>query len=145
MAPKRKYTARETRLIRDWVAKNYPDKPQWKRVRLGPIPGTPAAAIYKGLRRWVDLVIWDEPYIILVEAKMRPKPEGIAELELYDRLFPETPEFSMFKDKPRRLIYLTTLYDEVIDRMCKEKGIELVVFRPKWVEEWWKEVLEKAK
>jgi len=140
---KRKYERREWRLIYEWVRENYPTDPQWMRQRIGPIPGTPAEAIYKGLRRWVDLIILHDDTIILVEAKMRPMPEGVAELELYNKLFPKTPEFSRFKDLPRKLIYLTTAYDEIIDDMCKEKGIELVVFRPEWVIEWEKEWAER--
>lgn len=142
---KRNYVPRETNLLYEWVKKEYPDKLQWRRVRLGAIPGTPADDIYKGLRRFADLIVWDGKNIIIIEGKMRPQPVGLAELELYGRLFPSTPEFSDFKDKPIRLIFLTTAYDEMIEELAKEKGIELVVYRPDWIEEWEQEWIHRRK
>jgi len=123
--------------LNEWVKTNFPTSLQWRNVRVGPIPGTPEDRIYAGLRRWVDFIIYHEDTIILVEGKMRPEPAGVAELDLYGRLFPKTPEFKTFWDKPVRKIYLTTKYDETIDAMCKERGIELVVYEPEWVKVWW--------
>lgn len=139
----RTYNPRERRLIAEWMAKNHPNVLQWKRQRLGALPFSPEAKLYKGLRRWVDEVFLEGGVVFLVEAKMRPMPEGLAQLELYDRLFTKTPEFKELWDNPRRLIYLTTKYDETIDEMAKEKGIELIVYTAGWVDEWWREKIAK--
>lgn len=139
----RKYVARETKLLKEWRVKNYPENPYWRQVSLGPTPGTKYAKYYKGLRRWADLIILTDKEIIIVEAKMRPKPEGYAELELYKDLFTQTPEFKMYWDMPIRLIYLTTKYDQTIDKLCKEKDIELVIYDPAWVKKYWKDLMKR--
>lgn len=136
---KREYNPRESRLINQWIREKHPTTTQWKRVRLGAIPGTTEDKLYAGVRRWADLIMFDGTSMIIIEAKMRPQPEGIAELEVYRKLLPKTPEFSAFSDKPIRLVFLTTIYDETISELCKEKGIELEVFRPPWVVAWWEE------
>jgi len=51
----------------------------------------------------------------------------------------------MFKDKPIKLIFLTTVRDAETEALCKEKGIIYEVFRPPWIVEYWHELLAKAK
>jgi len=131
----RGYVPRETRLIREWLAEFHPTALQWRRVRLGAIPGTPEAAIYKGIRHWADCIFFEDDTVHIVEAKMRPLVDAIAQLELYNKLFDKTPEFKQYWDKPRKL--------ETVDAMCKEKGIELVVYTKPWVEEYWKKVIAR--
>lgn len=145
MVAKRKYEPRETRLINEWVKGNYPEALQWRLPRLGPIPGTEGDKYYKGLRRWCDYVIFVKDTVFIIEAKMRPKPEGLAELEVYDRLFPKTPEFKELWNKPRKLVYLTTKHDDIIAELSAEKNIEFVVYAPEWVKEWWIERMEKGR
>ena len=132
----RKYERREFRLLMEWVKKNYPDKPQWFRVRLGPAVFQGEEKLYQMLRRWADAVVFTGEKILIIEAKMRPMPEGIAELELYRDLFPQTPEFKMFWKYPVELIYLTTWLDKAIKELCDKKKIKYVVFRPPWAEEY---------
>jgi len=130
------YTKPESRLLYEWMVENYPDKPQWRRVRLGPYPKGHEEPIYGIVRRWIDGV---------VEAKIRPDPGALSQLELYAKLFPKTPEFSMFKDKPLELVFLTTKTDPEVEALAKEKGIRYVVYRPKWVEEYIRELIIKKK
>jgi hypothetical protein len=139
----RSYQPRENKLLNEWVTLNYPNNLQWRRVRLGAIPGTPQEILYEGLRRWADKIILDNGTIIIIEAKMRPEPHGMAELEIYKKLFPDTPEFTSYKDLPIRLIFLTTMTDQTVADLCKEKGIELVIFKPSWVDEYWAEKMAR--
>jgi len=141
----KKYIPRESRLINQWRREKYPTAPQWPRQRLGPIPGTTAERLYAGVRRWCDLILKLNNIMAIVEAKMRPDPAGIAELEVYGKLFPLTPEFSEFKDLPVQKIYLTTIYDETIAALCEEKLIKLEIFRPPWVVAWWEERIRAGK
>jgi len=140
---KRSYQPREKKLLYEWVNLNYPNDPRWTRVRLGPIPGSPADLVYESLRRWADMVLIHNNTVFIIEAKMRIDPGAAAQLEVYARVFKDTPEFSVYKDLPVKLIYLTTVSDQTVANLCKEKGIELVIFRPSWVDEYWREKTTK--
>lgn len=140
---KRKYTPVENRLLYEWCIKNYPKALQWRRVRVGPIPKSPEEKLYGVLRRWVDAVIFTGKKVILVEAKIRPHPDAIGQLLLYNELFPKTPEFSQLKDYPRELVFLTTKEDNAVRNLCRQHNIKFVVYRPKWIEEYWKELMKK--
>ena len=132
----RPYVRREALLLEEWVKKTYPDKLQWFRVRLGPAVFKGEEKLYQMLRRWANAVVFTGKEVLIIEAKMRPMPEGIAELELYRDLFPQTPEFKAFWKYPVKLIYLTTWEDKAIKGLCEKKGIEYVVYRPPWAEEY---------
>ena len=132
----RPYEMRETRLLKEWIHKNYPDKPQWYRVRLGPAVFEGEEKLYQMLRRWADAVVFTGKEVLIIEAKMRPDPAGIAQLELYRKLFPETPEFKMFWKYPVKLVFLTTWLDKAVKALCDEKKIEYVVYCPDWAKEY---------
>jgi len=130
---KRKYTLKEQRLLNEFLYNFYKNCPQWKRVRLGPAVLKGEEKLYQVLRRWADAVVFDGKQIIIIEVKWHPKPEGVGELLLYRSLFPQTPEFQMFKDYPIRAVYVTTRYDKAIEDLCKKNKIEFVVYAPEWV------------
>lgn len=131
------YTRWEIKLINEYIQENYPNCLQWRRVRLGPLPGTPPSKLYQGLRRWADRIIFTGKEVIILEGKMSPRAEGVTELEIYRKLFPETPEFSSLAKYPVRCVFLTTKHDETIETICKEHGIEYVVFAPEWTKKYW--------
>jgi len=140
---KRVYNPREWKLVYEYLITKYPNKLQWRRVRVGPLLKN--EKLYGVLRRWVDAIVYDheEDLIIIIEAKMKPEPGALSQLELYRKLFPQTPEFELYKDKPIKLVFLTTMLDKELKALAKEKGIDYVVFKPKWVEEYFKELMEK--
>ena len=131
------YTPNESNLVYEWVKKFYPNSLQWRRVRLGPLPLQKDSAMYGILRRWADLIFKDKGIIYIVEAKMKPEPGAIGQLKLYNELFPKTPEFSEFKDLPRKLIFLTTVKDLELKKITIRDDIEYVVYQPDWVKEYW--------
>lgn len=141
MALIRKYTKVESRLLNEWYKEKHWGKPYWTRVRVGRLPDVPEAKYYESLRRWVDMVFVDGDTIVIVEAKMRPKPDAIGQLELYVKLFKETPEFEPHWDKPTRLICLTTRDDRAVRELCETKGIVYEIYRPAWVDDYEAEVL----
>lgn len=126
----------EGKMVYEWVTKFHPFSLQWRRVRLGPLPKADKPMYYTQLRRFVDLLFYESGVVYLVEAKVRPDPGGISQLELYKELFPDTPEFSMYKDQPLKLIYLTTITDKVVEKMCNDRDIEYILFCPDWMKEY---------
>jgi hypothetical protein len=139
VSQKRKYTPKEYKLVNDYLAAKYPTKTKWKRVRLGPLPDVTMSRLFKVANLYADAIVWDEPNIIIIEAKMKPVSSAIGQLEAYAKLFPQTPDFSEYKDDPIKLVLLTTYVNITIQNMCKEKGIEYVVFAPSWVADYWRE------
>ena len=64
----------------------------------------------------------------ILETKIQPSADAIGQLLLYERLFPETPEFSAYKDFPIKKIMLTTRTDEDLNKLAAENGITVVVY-----------------
>jgi len=143
MAEKRAYVAREMRFVNEFLAKEFPTAMTWKRVRLGPARFTEEEKLYQVLRRWADAVVYDGTTVYIIEAKIRPDVRAISQLELYGKLFPKTPEFEMIKDRPVKLVFLTSIMDKEVKALCEEKGIEYKVFSPRWIKEYWKEMLRR--
>lgn len=125
----------------EWVKKFHPTALQWRRPRIGPIPRPEEAKWYKMVRRYPDIVFYEKGIVYIVEAKVRADPAAIAQLELYIKLFPDTPEFVEFKDKPIKLIFLTSCDDLYLRKLCKEKNIEYVFYQPEWIKLYLREKL----
>ena len=136
MAKREGWYGIEARFVSHYIAENFPRCLTWKRVRLGPARFTEEEKLYQILRRWADAVVFDGAKVYIIEAKIRPKPEGVAQLELYTRLFPQTPEFYQLRDMPVVGIYLTALTDKGIKELCEEKGFRYVVYQPDFIKEY---------
>lgn len=134
--PRKRHFPAEAKMVYEWTIKNHPFALQWRRVRLGPLPPKKQPQYYTQLRRFVDLIFYESGVVHLVEAKVRPDPGGISQLELYGEIFPNTPEFSMYKDQPVKLIYLTTIHDKVVESMCAKRNIQYIIFCPDWMKEY---------
>lgn len=117
---------------------NHGTAPQWKRVRLGPLPNVEMARAYKVTQRWADAVFVDDDTIHIVEAKMYPDASAFGQLELYATLIRDTPEFSAYTNLPVKLIFLTTKKDNPLFEMATQKGIAYEIYNPEWVEEYLK-------
>lgn len=127
----------ERTFVNLFLKETFPTCMTWKRVRLGYARDTDEEKYYKVLRRWADAIVYDGKDVYIIEAKVRPNPEGVAQLELYGQLFPKTPEFSALKDKPIKLIYLTGMTDNEIKELCESKGISYIVYQPEPIQEYW--------
>lgn len=130
------YVPREGRLVVEWVQAFHPSALQWRKVRLGPLPNVREKAIYSVLRRYADLIFIEDRTVFIVEAKIRPEPGALGQLDLYAQLFPKTPEFSEFSTYPIKTILLTTTLDKEVKKLAAEYGTEYVVFAPDWAKEY---------
>lgn len=111
---------------------------------MGPIPSGAATNLVGVIRRWADAVFFENDTIYIIEAKIGPDVGAIAQLELYRNLFPKTPEFSLWKDKPIKLIFLTTIMDKAAKQLAESKGIEYITYSPAWVKEYWDEKIKRG-
>jgi hypothetical protein len=123
----------EAKYVNEWLQLNYPDKLTWKRVRLGVLPTNELSRMYMVTSRWVDAVVLDDGKVILVEAKLRPQPGAISQLQLYDNEFPRTAMFKDLWNKQRELVFLTTREVSGIKELADAAGIRYAVYRPDWV------------
>lgn len=131
-------------MVLEWVQKYHSHALQWRRVRVGPLPKTENSSFFSVLRRWADLVFVEDDIVYIVEAKVRPDPGALSQLKLYERLFPQTPEFSQLSNKQIKLVFLTSMEDKEVKKLAAELGIEYEVYRPAWLDAYIKEVIKKT-
>lgn len=121
---------KESVLLTKWLAEFHRTSPQWKRVRLG-VPANPEEAKYfQVLLRWADAVFIEDGFVNIVEAKLRPTPGAIGQLEVYKDLFKVTPEFSQYSENPIKLILLTPVLDLALADITKRKDIIMEIWKP---------------
>jgi len=153
MAQKRQWQAREMRLVVEYLAKNYGKYETRTRVRVGTVPRsldhpdlTDAERRALGVwRRWADAVVVMPTKLILIEAKIRPGPEAIAQLKLYKHLLPKTPELQAHKRKPIELVLLFALPDAAVEQLARREGIRVVYFKPRWVDDYLEELYPRER
>jgi len=126
----------EAKYVNEWILLNYPDRLYWKRVHLGPLPKKDLARLYKVTQRWIDAVIKDHDKVLLVEAKLVPRPDAVGQLLLYNDLFSQTEMFKELWDWPRQMVLLTTREDRHVRALCEEHNIKYEVYAPPWVLEY---------
>ncbi len=142
--PKRKYRSVAEWYLTEWLAITYPPGTWKTNVPLGDVDIeviqelTPAERrfIGKPFRPIVDAVVLLEDEVHLVEAKIRDERGKIEQLLIYEYLFPRTPEFQAHKHKRIRKILLTPKYQGNFEDFLKRYGIEVVYYRPAWIEEY---------
>jgi len=123
---------KEARFLNEWLMMRWPTALQWKRVRLGPLPDKDLGALMKITLRWVDAVVFDGEKVWLVEAKLKSELGAIAQLKEYKRLFPETPEFQLLRDKPIEMMLLIPYEWVDLVAAAKREGIIVEIFKPAW-------------
>jgi len=124
---------REARFLNEWLMLKFPTCLTWKRVRLGPLPDKSLGQLMKITLRWVDAIVFDGEVVHLIEAKLRPDLGAISQLKEYARLFRETPEFSLLKDKPIELHLLLPYEWFDLVQAAKREGITVDIFKPAWL------------
>jgi len=127
----------------EWGEMFYKDYPKWYRVEIGAIPGGNNDPLYSRTRRYADLIIHKPDETLIVEFKMKAIPDVAGQLKNYKILFPDTPMLKRYANLPIRLILVCAIVDDQTRTFIEELGIEIVVYRPKNFEDWFKFVIEK--
>jgi len=133
-------------MVSEFLAKHYSDYPTRTRVRVGSIHPdlkpeelTDAEKRMVGVfRRWADAIVFMPGRLLLIEAAIRPSPGDISQLELYERLLPMTPELAEHKGKLIEKMLVWAIEDPPIAVMARERGIRVVYFHPKWIDDYLK-------
>ncbi|MHA1409322.1 MAG: hypothetical protein ACTSQY_03200 [Candidatus Odinarchaeia archaeon] len=119
---------KESELLKVWLWNKHREDVQWRRVRLGVVPGKQEAKMYSVLLRWADAIILKDGKVLIVEAKLRPDPKVTGQLELYEKLFRVTPEFKYYWSWPIRKVLLTSIMDLEMLAFVTEKNIDYELF-----------------
>ena len=136
--PRKERVNWERILVYEYIRARYPNVPSWIRKEVGSVPEGEHSAMYARTRRWVDAIIRPPGKIILIEAKMKPDPKALAQLDMYDSLFSETPEFTNYWNDPRELQLVTAMDDSAVKALAPSYNIKHVVFKPSNFEEWYR-------
>ena len=131
----------EERLVSEWVAVTYPRARYRLRTRLGPLPELSedlkalgiSRNIYTVVRHWADCLVFLDDRTIIVEGKIRWKPEGLGQLITYKFMFYQTPEYSDRWDLPVELVALYAYISKENKELLPGFDIRAVEFRPKWI------------
>ena len=134
----------ERLLMFEYVAKFYPEVPHWLRVEIGPMPAGKNDRIYTKTRRWADGVFRMPDHMLIIETKMKCKPDVVSQLLNYKRLLPETPMFRKYADLPIKLKLVAALIDEDTIKFIESHDIEVEVFKPSNFEDWYKFTIERT-
>lgn len=146
MAQKRKWQPREQRMLSEYMAEAFPGVPYKVRIRLGAVQPriggkftADESSMLGVFRRWADAMAFlPEKALLLIEAKIRPEPGVISQIELYEMLIPNTPELEQYRDWPIRKRIVYSIPDPATFSLARAKGIEIVSYRPEWIEEYMK-------
>jgi len=124
---------KEARFLNEWLMLKFPTALTWKRVRLGPLPDKSLGQLLKITLRWVDAVVYDGEKVYLIEAKLRSDLGAIAQLKEYARLFRDTPEFTLLRDKPIELILLIPYEWHDLIAAAHREGVRVEIYKPAWL------------
>jgi len=147
--PRKPYVQRDRRYVVEYIEEYYPGKRVFYNLRMGPPPIAVAQA-YPGLdvdryaRVWkktCDAVVVTDKDLILIEGELRRPSMGLGELLIYRDLISTTPELQPYLDRRIRTVLLCPMIDPTLSLQLQQRNIELVIFRPKWAEDYLREVM----
>lgn len=134
----------ETRLVNEYLAETYPNDRVMVNVRLGPLVPLSADSNLSDselkmvgvFRRFADAIVITKTELIIIEGKMRSKPDAVAQLHLYKELVPETFDLYDYRHLPIVLELVVAVDDAAVRRMAATFDVRVVVYRPAWFPLW---------
>jgi hypothetical protein len=131
----------ESRLTQEWLKNRYPNASILGRIRLGPTrrtaPGgnlTPALEAMLSVENWFpDALVLDSRELLIVEAKINPKPSAIGEVLFYARLIYRTPELSQYLQYRFQPVVLFGESDDDINDFARSLGVRVEIYVPTWL------------
>jgi hypothetical protein len=135
----------EQRYVSEYVLKYYPTDIVKYRCPLGSVPGMwvkemgmgRAVRAYRPYRPECDAAIITADEVIVIEGKIMKVLDGLAKLPIYRMLIPESPEFYEYRNLPVRAVLVTPKEPQWEKRVAKEFDIEVVIFTPDWLKEYY--------
>ena len=136
---------REVRLLNEWLWENHSDVVIHRNYPLGKHGEGSDYRMFMTKAPRCDAWFEKAGRIFIIEAKVVDELKGVAELELYRKLFAETPELEPLKNKPVSLILLRARERPEITGMCVDKGITPVLYCPDWCVEYLTQLVEQKR
>lgn len=138
---------RERRFISEYMKDAFPEGYYQLNVELGPIPQEyvdryglgRAAALFRPTRPRVDAIKWTDTAYILIEAKIRDIKAGIGDLSYYRGMANRTPDLPWFEGQTIICRLVVPWMIEWIKVAAEEAQVEIVVFKPDWIDEYVRE------
>lgn len=142
--PRGPYVHRDTRYVSEFVSWAFPRDPLRVNVRLGPSPlelrmRYPDLDVDRWARVWAktaDALVITPSALVLIEGELRRPICALGELVVYRELLPQTESLQAYWRMPVRLVLLTPLPDPTLAPVLRRLEIEVVEYRPLWVEEY---------
>ena len=136
----------EARYVSDYVLQKYPEDMVKYRCPLGFVPESmikemglsKAIGVYRPYRLEVDALVITNDSVVLIEGKIFKVTDGLAKLPLYKSLIPYTPELDLYKKFPVRMVLVTPKKPTVFAPFIDEQNVEVDLFLPEWLEEYYK-------
>lgn len=149
----RAWQPREMEMVSEYLATFYPQAFTMTRVRLGSIPHSELLPLLEDhevrtlsvFRRWADGIAVTDQALVLIEGVIRPSPAKIAQLQLYRRLIPHTPELQQYLPRAIEMELLYAIEDPLVVIMAREAGIKPVFFRTRSVAEYIKRLMPRER
>jgi len=137
----------EARYVSEYVLLKFPDDIVQFRCPLGRVPESmikelglaKAVGAYRPYRPEVDALVITDTHVVLVEGKIFKVMDGLSKLPIYRSLVKETPELDLYKNFPTRAILVTPKRPTVYGGVAREQSIEIDLFMPDWLEEYYQQ------
>ncbi len=146
--PRGMYQQRDSRYVAEFMSWAFPEDPKLINVRLGPVPlelrhRYPDLDIDRWARVWdktCDAIVITPTALVLIEGELRRPIVAIGELLTYRELVPQTESLATYWPLPIRALLVTPLPDPTLDPVMQRLGIEVIQYRPLWVEQYLRQV-----
>jgi len=130
--------------MQEYILEHLHPEQTFFRMRLGGVSDEQRAALPAGVpervyavtQRYADALCIYPDRVEIWEAKLIRPLAAITQLQLYERLFPKTPEFVRYADLDISLHLLTPIWDEDLTEICERAEIEISMWEPPWVTEY---------
>lgn len=142
--PRGRYVHRDTRYVAEYVSWAFPHDRAAFNVRLGPAPleirqRYPDLDVDRWARVWMraaDAIVVTPSALVIIEGELRRPITAIGELVVYRELVGQTDTLRSWWAMPIRLIMVTPLPDPTLEVVLRRLQIEVVPYRPVWVEDY---------
>lgn len=130
----------EGRLCSEYLARHHREAQTMQRVRLGRLPvnhtqggnNTDNPRIYYPLLKWADGLAIYPDRIVLIEAKLKLRPEAVGQILVYRDLIKETEALRDHWNKPLRCEIIYAVRDAPTERAARAFGIVPIKYCPTW-------------
>jgi hypothetical protein len=128
-------------LMREWAARTYPGVPLLEQLRLGPTSAkligvvvTPALEAALRVANWfADGVLLSPMETLVIEAKVRPTPAAVSQVQFYAEQIASTPALASRLSLPINALVLFAEDDPVVNAFARRHGVRVAIYTPPWI------------